>query len=325
MGFAGTPAFAAQQFQALLDHQEALELEVSCVLTQPDRVAGRGLSMTPSLVKQIAQHRGVPVYTPASLRDGQPDAAMAHRALRDHGLDVLIVVAYGLILPASILKLPRWGCINLHASLLPRWRGAAPIQRALASGDTQTGVCVMQMADGLDTGPIWSTHQLVIKPLDTVQSLHDHLATLASQALMEWLRSRPFLSGQPTAQPEVGVCYASKITAADRPVRFEKSAVCVCNQVRALDPSPGTTIIWQGITLKCGGAGVVEELGHWAPPGTIVRLPSTSQPFIAVACGQGVVGLAWFQRPGGKRQPAEVFARGAGWAVGSCLDSGPHA
>ena len=325
MGFAGTPAFAAQQLQALLDHQESLGLEVSCVLTQPDRAAGRGLSMTPSLVKQIAQNRGAPIYTPAGLKAGHPDAASTHRALQGHRLDVLIVVAYGLILPASILTLPRWGCINLHASLLPRWRGAAPIQRALASGDTQTGVCVMQMADGLDTGPIWSTHELVIDPLDTFQVLHDRLAALASEALLAWLEWRPFLTRQPTAQPEVGVCYAAKITAEDRPIRFERPADDVCNQVRALDPSPGATASWQGVALKCGGAGVVEELGRWAPSGTIVRLPSRSQPFIAVACGRGVVGLSWFQRPGGKRQSAEVFARGAGWAVGSSFDSGSDA
>lgn len=319
VGFAGSPGFAAEQLKALLAQQVALGIELVCVFTQPDRPAGRGLAMQACAVKQVAESAGLPVHAPQSLRAGQPGADEACAALAAARLDVLVVVAYGLLLPQPVLDLPRWGCINLHASLLPRWRGAAPIQRALAAGDAETGICVMQMEAGLDTGPIWSTHRLSIAPDDTVASLHDRLASLGTEALSEWFRMRPFLAGPPSPQPNEGSCYAPKITAQDRPAQLAEPAERVACQIRSLDPSPGSTVSWQGVTLKCGAALVVERHGQWAAPGTILKLPTPTQPFLSVACGTGVVGLGWFQRPGGKRLSAPEFSKGAGWAVGALL------
>lgn len=319
--FAGTPEFAAVHLRALIGAAPAEGHQLVGVLTQPDRAAGRGLSLTPTPVRQLAEAAGLPVLTPSSLRADKPGGPEAQADLAALLPDLLIVVAYGLLLPQAVLDIPRFGCINVHASLLPRWRGAAPIQRAIEAGDAQTGICLMKMEAGLDTGPIWSTHPLAVGPHETAEELHDRLARLGAEALVTLLEDPPFFHQPPQPQAEAGVCYAAKITARDRGLDFSLPARELVNRTRALDPSPAATAKLKGHALKLGGARLVDSLGQWAAPGEIVALPSGEQQGLVVACGQGLLGLGWLQRAGGKRLSAAEFARGAGLAVGDCFET----
>jgi methionyl-tRNA formyltransferase len=306
LAFAGTPAFAARALQAIL----AAGHEVSCVLTQPDRPAGRGLRLQASAVKALASQHGLRVLQPEGLRlDGRfaADARATQAALQSAALDVLVVAAYGLLLPPWLLELPRWGCLNIHASLLPRWRGAAPIQRALEAGDTQTGITIMQMDAGLDTGGVRLSRPLAIGATDTGASLHDRLAELGAQLIVEAL-ARLSTGGLTTVpQASEGVTYARKIDKGEAALDWHASAVVLERRVRAFDPFPGATLNDRGTVLKLWRAKVRPDV-RGAPGEVLSTLPAP----LVVACGDGGLELLELQRPGGRRLPAsQCFPAGA--------------
>ena len=253
--FAGTPEFAALALRELI----AAGHEIALVLSQPDRPAGRGMALQASAVKQVARAAGIEVFQPLSLRD---EAAQAR--LREVGADLMVVAAYGLILPQVVLDLPRMGCLNIHASLLPRWRGAAPIQRAILAGDAETGVCIMQMEAGLDTGPVLRSEALPIGAKDNAASLHDKLAALGGRLIVEALRNLP-LGAQ--SQPTEGVTYAHKIEKREAPLDWRSSAAQLVRQVRAFNPFPGATASIEGQTVKIWQAEAIEMDGV---PGNIL-------------------------------------------------------
>lgn len=306
--FAGTPDFARVALQALL----AAGHEIPLVLTQPDRPAGRGLKLTPSPVKQAALEAGIDVAQPRSLRlDGKyPDEAAAARALLERiAPDVMVVAAYGLILPAWTLRLPRLGCLNIHASLLPRWRGAAPIQRAIEAGDARTGVTIMQMDEGLDTGDMLLERAVPIGAQQTAAELHDVLAEEGGRAIVQALAALPQLT--PRRQPQEGVTYAAKLDKAEAALDCAQAAEQLARRVRAFNPVPGATIrlpglvdpvkVWKAQALA-GGAG---------EPGSVL---SATPQGIDIATGDGVLRLLELQKAGGKRQAVDVFVRG--WQAG---------
>jgi methionyl-tRNA formyltransferase len=300
LGFAGTPEFAASVLQSLLDAGYRPQI----VLTQPDRPAGRGLAPQPSAVKRLALTHGLAVAQPESLRLPQ-----AHALLAAADLDVLVVVAYGLILPAEALRLPRWGCLNVHASLLPRWRGAAPLQRAILAGDVETGVCIMQMDVGLDTGPVVHRITTPIAPDETTESLHERLAILGGQALCSVLaRPGPWLA---TPQAGDGVTYATKIDKAEARIDWGAAAAVLDRQVRAFNPIPGAWSEMRGERVKVWQSSIGPLKG--GVPGEILAV---SDEALCVACGEGSVLLGELQRPGHRRGPARAFCQALGLAVG---------
>lgn len=327
IGFAGTPDYAAVHLHALIqasrsDPNPALLPKI--VLSQPDRAAGRGLSLSASPVKQSALQAGCPVWTPVRLRGESDETLAAKAALVEADLDWLIVVAYGLLLPPDVLEIPRRGCINLHGSLLPRWRGAAPIQRSIEAGDEETGVCLMQMEAGLDTGPVWSQVVLPIGQDETTGELHDRMAQASAALLLEFLRHPPRPDAVPTPQPVEGVTYAAKLQRQDRLVDLRWDALRASRVIRSLDPSPGATLLVQGPepagpALKAGGASLLDTKGQWGAPGEVVRLPASADEPLVVACGRGLLGLRWCQRPGGKRLSAHAYAVGQGLKPGQNL------
>jgi methionyl-tRNA formyltransferase len=305
--FAGTPEFAQVALAAL----HAAGHELVLVLTQPDRPAGRGMKLLPSPVKQWALDHNVPVAQPRSLRlDGKypEDAAAARQTLLEAKADVMIVAAYGLILPQWVLDLPPKGCLNIHASLLPRWRGAAPIHRAIEAGDTQTGITIMQMDAGLDTGDMLLVLSCTIAPTDTTAVLHDRLADLGGQAIVQALASLDSLPRQP--QPLEGVNYAHKIDKAEAALDWALSAEVLARRIRAFDPFPGMTVplaTASGVeTLKLWQA-VAEAAAMTAQPGTVLSADASG---VRVACAEGQLCLTQLQRPGGKRLCAADFLRG---------------
>ena len=307
VGFAGTPAFAAQALAALHEAGHAL----GPVLTQPDRPAGRGLKLQPSAVKLEAEARGLTVLQPRSLRlDGRwpDDAAATRAALQDAALDVLVVAAYGLILPAWVLALPRHGCLNIHASLLPRWRGAAPIQRAIEAGDVQTGVTIMQMDEGLDTGDMLLTATTPIDAEDTAASLLDRLAAQGAGLIVQALAhlSRGTLARTP--QPREGALYAHKIDKAEATIDWSLPAPVIERRLRAFDPFPGAQTTIGDETFKIWRAHVVGSEPGPPPlhPGTVEALGPTA---VRVACGEGTLALTALQVPGGRRIDAAGFLK----------------
>lgn len=307
VGFAGTPEFSRLALQSILDAGFVVPL----VLTQPDRPAGRGLKLTPSAVKQLALTHNIPVAQPRSLKlDGKyPDEALAAQAsLHAAALDVLVVAAYGLILPQWVLSLPRYGCLNIHASLLPRWRGAAPIQRAIESGDSHTGVTIMQMDIGLDTGDMLLVESLPILATDNAASLHDKLAEQGSRLIVEALRALPHRTMTRTVQPEQGVTYAAKLDKAEAALDLSDSAETLARRIRAFNPAPGATITLPGIAepVKVWNAISVDNLPHT----TIGQVLNRTEQGIDIACAQGTLRLLELQRAGGKRQPAAIFIQG---------------
>ncbi len=317
VGYAGTPEFARVALQAIAE----AGAEVPLVLTQPDRPAGRGMKLQPSPVKQYALSRGLTVVQPTSLRlDGKyPDeASAAQAALLDAHLDVLVVAAYGLILPQWVLDLPRLGCLNIHASLLPRWRGAAPIHRAIEAGDAQTGITIMQMDAGLDTGDMLSIESLDIRPDDTTATLHDRLAELGGRMIVSTLAQAAARGLSPQPQPAEGITYAHKIDKAEAALDWSRSADVLARRVRAFDPFPGCTFVRGGETFKVWAAQVYDAatLPAAEPGGVVAVSPDT----LCVACGEGVLALTQLQRPGGRRLPTSEVLRATSFAVGERLD-----
>ena len=285
--FAGTPEFAVPHLRACL----AENVEIAAVYTQPDRPAGRGRALAASPVKQAALAAGLVVEQPESLKS--PDAKAR---LREWNPDLLVVVAYGLILPRAVLAIPRLGCWNVHASLLPRWRGAAPIQRAILAGDTRTGVCLMRMEAGLDTGPVMLRREIGIAADDTGGSLHDKLAALGAQALGEGLRRT--LAGETlvaTAQPEAGVTYAHKLEKSEARLDWNESAIALERKVRAFDPWPVAEADLAGERVRVWGAQAMP--GNGASPGAVI---TGTKHGIDVACGEGALRVTRLQRAGGR-------------------------
>ncbi|MEF7615258.1 methionyl-tRNA formyltransferase [Aquincola sp. MAHUQ-54] len=301
VAFAGTPEFA----QVALARLHGTGFEVPLVLTQPDRPAGRGMKLQASPVKQFAAAHGIPVVQPRSLRlDGKhPDEAQAARAaLEACRADVMVVAAYGLILPAWVLELPRLGCLNIHASLLPRWRGAAPIHRAIEAGDRHTGITIMQMDAGLDTGDMLMVERLPIEGADTTATLHDRLAALGGRLIVEALEAAACGGLRPTPQPADGVTYAHKIEKSEAAIDWRQPAGAIARRVRAFDPFPGASFDCGGEPVKLWQAEERPELG--GEPGTVLAAPPGR---LVVACGEGALELHMLQRPGGKRIPAAAF------------------
>lgn len=285
--FAGTPEFAVPSLRAAARHNE-----VAAVYTQPDRPAGRGRGLSVSPVKLEALKRGIPVLQPQSLRDPGTQAAL--RALAP---DLMVVVAYGLILPRAVLEIPRHGCWNVHASLLPRWRGAAPIQRAIEAGDNQSGVCLMQMDAGLDTGPVILRQTTPIKETDTAGLLHDRLAELGAQVLADGLGLlRAGIRPIPTPQPAEGVTYAHKLDKAEARLDWSQPAAVLARKVRAFMPWPIAEATVAGERLRIHGA-IALDLDHQAAPGTLL---AASRQGLDMACGVGALRLRVVQREGGK-------------------------
>lgn len=315
VGFAGTPEFARVALEKLV----AAGYPVHLVLTQPDRPAGRGMKLQAPPVKQFALERGIPVLQPLSLKKGE-EAEQALAALKTavHGqpLDVLIVAAYGLILPQAVLDAPRLGCLNIHGSLLPRWRGAAPIQRCIEAGDSETGVCIMQMEAGLDTGPVRLWRALPIEHTDTASSLHDKLAVLGGDLLVEALDALQTATLPLVPQPVVGVTYAEKISKAEGVINWGRSAVELQRTLRAFDPFPGANTLFNGEPLKCFDPETVAVAGLMGQPGEVLSVDATG---IEVQCGQGVLRIRTLQKAGGKRLPAQQVAQSLGVGSGGFL------
>jgi methionyl-tRNA formyltransferase len=312
--FAGTPRFASEALVAL--HQAGHE--IVAVLTQPDRQSGRGLVLSQSPVKQAAVARGLQVLQPVSLREGKPGADEAVTTLESLVPDLMVVAAYGLILPLRVLNLPRFGCLNIHASLLPRWRGAAPIQRAIAAGDKRTGIALMQMEEGLDTGPVWEMIETPIHSDDTFERLHDRLSQLGAQAVVDLLKQFPPAGRAPTPQSEAGVTYAHKIDKHDTLIDWARPAEEIARQIRALDPVPGAQAFWQGAPVKLFGATAVADPLKNDLPGQILR---ADREALLIACGQGAVQIEALQRAGAKRQGFREFLNGQRVRAGQQFES----
>lgn len=311
VGFAGTPAFAVPALAAIV----AAGFEVPIVLTQPDRPSGRGLRPQPSPVKAFAQSHDLPILQPPSLKgeDTQAD-------LREIPLDVMVVAAYGLLLPEPVLSWPRHGCINVHASILPRWRGAAPIHRALLAGDDETGVTIMQMEAGLDTGPMLEIIRTSIGGRDTGGTLLDRLAELGAQAVvsvLERLRREGSLAGEP--QPADGTTYAKKITRADAAIDWNASAAAIERQIRAFDPAPGAFAQREGEVVKLWAAAPAAATGRCGDPGEVLAIDGGA---IVVACGEGVLRITELQPAGGRRMNAAAYVAGRRLTAGARFDPG---
>jgi len=318
--FAGTPEFARVALQALVE----AGFSVPLVLTQPDRPAGRGMKLQASPVKQYALEQGMAVAQPRSLRlDGKfpEDAASARAALQAAQADAMVVAAYGLILPQWVLDVPPRGCLNIHASLLPRWRGAAPIHRAIEAGDAQTGVTIMQMDAGLDTGAMLLSETLAILPGDTTAALHDRLALQGGRLIVQALQQLAGAGLHAVPQPQEGVTYAHKINKAESSVDWSLPAQVIGWRIRAFDPFPGASTalgaeaikLWDYEIDSCFRASDV-------PCGQIL---SVNPEGITVACGEGALRLTVLQRAGGKRLAAADFVRGFPLQPGMVLGGGP--
>jgi len=310
VAFAGTPKFAARALAAI----HASGYTIPLVLTQPDRPSGRGMAVMPSEVKRFAMAHALDVRQPASLRSDE-----VQRELKSIDVDVLVVAAYGLILPQAVLDWPRRGCVNIHASLLPRWRGAAPIARAIEAGDTSTGITIMQMDAGLDTGPMLARETLSIGDRDTAATLHDRLADVGARLIVETLRALADGKVSATPQPADGVTYAAKIDPGERPIDWSAPADAIDRKIRALSPAPGATASWRGSAVR-----IVEAIPTSAqssePTGTVVAVTASG---IDVACGGNtVLRLTHLQPAGGRAMGAAAFAAGRAPALGARFDAG---
>lgn len=305
--FAGTPQFAAEALAALMQ-----EHQIVAVLSQPDRPSGRGMHLTASPVKQLALQHGLKVMQPSTLRTEE-----SQRAIAELDAELMVVAAYGLILPKAVLQIPRYGCLNIHASLLPRWRGAAPIQRAILAGDTETGITIMQMDEGLDTGNMLLKKSCLIEPGDTAQTLHDKLAVLGAQCILEALHRLE--SGHLLPEPQDGqrATYAAKLSKIEAQLDWRLDAAQLERAVRGYFPFPVATSLFGETPIKILRAHIAE--GKSAPAGTIVAVDKNC---IQVACGNGTLALEILQKPGGKALPAAQFLQGFPIKVGDRFKAG---
>ena len=315
VAFAGTPEFARVALAAL----RAAGFDVVLALTQPDRPAGRGMKLQASPVKALAVDADIAVEQPRSLKlDGKfpGDALAAQQRLTAARPDVIVVAAYGLMLPAWVLGLPRMGCLNIHASLLPRWRGAAPIHRAIEAGDVQTGVTIMQMDAGLDTGAMLLAEPVAIAAADSTAMLHDRLAVLGGRLIVEALELAACGGLTATPQPAEGVSYAHKVDKAEAAIDWRQDAAVIERRLRAFDPFPGAATTLGELVLKCWRAVATPGQGE---PGRVLAVDDAG---ITVACGKGALRLTDLQRPGGKRLRAGQFLQGTPVEVGAWLGTG---
>lgn len=304
--FAGTPDFAAAALKAIAH----AGFEIPLVLTQPDRPKGRGMQLQASPVKQAALDLGLRVEQPEKLRHNAEALAM----LQSVEADVMVVAAYGLILPQDVLDVPKNGCLNIHASLLPRWRGAAPIQRAIEAGDEQTGVCIMKMDAGLDTGEVVSEHCYAIERTDTANEVHDALMRLGAQAIvadLQQLKESGYLSS--VAQPEVGITYAQKLTKEEAKINWQEAASVIERKIRAFNPVPVAWVEHEGKPLKIWRAQAVEQSGI---AGEVLRCDSDG---LMIACGKGSLNITELQPSGSKRMPISAFVAGHAIEKGTTL------
>ena len=306
--FAGTPDFAARHLQGLIDSPH----QIVTVMSQPDRPAGRGKRLQPSPVKAVALDAELPIWQPASLKSADSEAILSQ-----YEADILVVVAYGLILPAAILGIPKLGCLNVHASLLPRWRGAAPIQRAIESGDTATGVSIMAMEPGLDTGPVLLTRELPISSGHTGGTLLDDLAQLGVTALIDGLENIDTLLAKAAPQDDSEATYAHKIAKQEGALDWSAAAALLARKVRAFHPAPGCYTLLGGDRLKVLSAHAVDEAHH----GSAGEIVAADELGIRVSCGEGQLIITEAQLPGAKAQPVATLLRGhqARFQPGQCL------
>ena len=305
VAFAGTPEFARVALARIV----AAGFEVPLVLTQPDRPSGRGMKLVASPVKAFALEHGIAVAQPQGLRlDGKygSDARTAQQVLATAAPDVIVVAAYGLILPPWLLALPRFGCLNIHASLLPRWRGAAPIQRAIEAGDRTTGVTIMQMDAGLDTGPMLLVEAIAIGADESAGALQTRLAALGGELIVRALGALGEGALKATPQPDEGVTYAAKMTKSEATIDWRTPAAAIERRLRAFDPAPGARSVLAGEAITCWRGAVRAGSGA---PGTIVAVERDA---LVVACGQDLLAITELQRPSARRMPAAALLRG--WA-----------
>ena len=309
--FAGTPAFSVPPLAALRAAGHTLVL----ALTQPDRPSGRGMAMRPSPVKQAAEAAGIPMFQPPTLKD-----STSYERLREVRADVMVVVAYGLILPQAVLDLTRFGALNIHASVLPRWRGAAPIQRAIEAGDAESGVAIMQMEAGLDTGPVLREARTPISFDDTAGTLHDRLAAMGADNLVEVLAQIEAGTARPVPQSAAGITYAHKIDKAEAWLDWSQPAAVLERKVRAFDPFPGAQVLFAGTQIKIWSARAIAPLTTDATerPGRVLAADAEG---IVVHCGGGALCIRELQRAGGKRLSAEAFLRGSPLVLGASFDA----
>ena len=314
VAFAGTPEFAAVALERLV----AAGFDIPLVLTQPDRPAGRGMKLQPSPVKVRARAHGIAVAQPRGLKpDGKyaEDAGAARESLHAARPDVIVVAAYGLILPPWVLELPRLGCLNIHASLLPRWRGAAPIHRAIEAGDTETGITIMQMDAGLDTGDMLLVAREPIRSDDSTASLHERLAALGGRLIVEALELAACGGLRPVKQPPEGVTYAHKVEKAEAAVDWRQPAAVIERRLRAFDPFPGAHASLGGEAIKLWRAELCAGSGR---PGQVL---AADERGIEVACGEGALRVTELQRPGGRRLAASAYLAGHPVAPGAVFDA----
>ncbi|MGA7750420.1 MAG: methionyl-tRNA formyltransferase [Gallionella sp.] len=304
--FAGTPHFAASALAALLK-----EHQVVAVLTQPDRPAGRGMHLTASPVKQLAIQHCLPVLQPLTLKTEEIQKLIAAM-----DADVMVVAAYGLILPKAVLQLPRYGCLNIHASLLPRWRGAAPVQRAILAGDNETGITILQMDEGLDTGDMLLRNACPIEASETAQTLHDKLAVMGASCILEALRMLQEGRMNPIKQADDEACYAAKLTKKEAQIDWRQDARQIERAVRAYNPFPVSHASLKGAAIKVWRAELCPD--KRGDPGKVIAV---NKHGITVACGTDALLLEELQRPGGKAQPAAQFLQAMPIKVGDVFDA----
>ena len=318
IAFAGTPVFA----QTALAHLHSAGFDIALVLTQPDRPSGRGMKLQASAVKEYALAHGLDVIQPRSLRAQGPhadEATRAVQALTQACVQVLVVAAYGLILPPSVLAVPARGCINIHASVLPRWRGAAPIHRAIEAGDAVSGVTIMQMDAGLDTGDMLLVQSMPVRDDDTTATLQDRLAPLGGRLIVQALRSLEQGVLEASPQPADGATYAKKVDKAQARIDWGQDAAVLERRLRAFDPQPGASTVLAGQVVKCWRGAVVPGRGR---PGQVLQADAAG---IVVACGHEALSLTQLQRAGGKRQSAAQFLQSHPLAPGAVFESEPAA
>lgn len=315
--FAGTPDFAATSLQALIEHQAILNIQIIAVYTQPDRKAGRGQKLHVSAVKEVALQYNLPIEQPQTFKLSDPSGLVSRETLKQYQPDLMIVAAYGLILPVGVLTTPNFGCLNIHASLLPRWRGAAPIQRAILAGDTTTGITIMQMAQGLDTGDILYKTACDITATDTAQSLHDKLAKLGAEAIITVLKDLPDYQANAKVQQELLANYAQKITTTEGEIDWQQSAKTINQHIRALN----SYTFYQGERIKVLACEIIDpSYSTDKPAGTIIEIDKQA---IYVASGpsyergQQIIRLTLLQWAGGKPLTAQQIANGHKLQVGA--------